>query len=395
MGKDISQHTGKDQEIVIRALTDREFSVSDEFLLWLEADEGNKRLYQQLMLCQQDILEKSQPAPDVAEAWETFKQDKIAKDETEKNQIFGSGKVKAMVKFFMATAAALIIAFLVLSPKASETKGDSPLAESHDKPSVVEEFVAKVMEHTPFAQEKIDSTNIQEYIADYQRQMDEGEISVEVEKVMVEAGATDHYVLEDGTEIWMNVGSQVTYPKHFGDGARIVELRGEAYFKVKHDEKRPFVVVTPYFNAIDLGTGFNIKAYNKEHASITLCEGKVAVSLSEQQPLTNLSPGEKAELTSHGLDISHADTDMATAWMHGYFSYDGATVGEVLDDLARYYGKEIVAEDKTVLDTKVKFWASKRDSFHDVMRYLLYTSGIDMYMTDSSEKVYIVRHKDK
>lgn len=395
MEKSLQHHNDKDQEIVIRALTDREFSVSDEFLQWLEADEGNKRLYQHLMLCQQDIIENSQPAPDVDEAWEEFKEGMIVQDETRGSQESSMGKVKTLVKFLLATAAALVIAFLVFSPKALETKGGSSLAVNHDEPSAAEQFVAKVMEHTPFAQEKIDSTNIQEYIADYQRQMDKGEISVEVEKVKVEAGSTDHYVLEDGTEIWMNVGSQVTYPKHFEAGARIVELKGEAYFKVRHDGKRPFVVVTPYFNAIDLGTSFNIKAYDKEHASITLCEGKVAVSQSQQQPMTTLLPGEKACVTEHGLDISPVDIDLATAWMHGYFSYDGATVGEVLDDLARYYGKEIVVEDKTVLDARVKFWASKHDNFHDVMHYLLYTSGIDMYMTDSSEKIYIVKHKDK
>jgi len=167
--------------------------------------------------------------------------------------------------------------------------------------------------------------------------------------------------LPDGTRVWMNAGTSLTYPTSFAANERKVTLTGEAYFEVKHIsgvKKVPFIVqmTSPTGNRGDvtvLGTHFNIKAYDDEaDAKVTLLEGSVKV---RQWPMVNgqlktenealLKPGEQTILSrAHSpLTIHHSpDLEQVVAWKDGLFNYKRSDITEVLRDVARWYDIDIV-----------------------------------------------------
>lgn len=101
------------------------------------------------------------------------------------------------------------------------------------------------------------------------------------QKVMTTPGMKTTFRLPDGTEIWMNAGSMVKYPKSFGGKSREVCLSGEAYFKVKHDAGRPFIIHTPDMNIKVLGTEFDVRAYpDEDFAETSLIKGAVEVTVN-------------------------------------------------------------------------------------------------------------------
>ncbi len=100
-------------------------------------------------------------------------------------------------------------------------------------------------------------------------------------------GERKHFYLPDSSEVWINAGTNLRYPKKFKTGQRTVFLDGEAYFSVRENKVKPFIVETQQLSVKVLGTKFNVKAYSSETKTITtLTSGKVEVT-------TNLNPNEQ------------------------------------------------------------------------------------------------------
>ncbi len=153
-------------------------------------------------------------------------------------------------------------------------------------------------------------------------------------------GGQYQLALEDGTRVWLNTSSTLTYPTRFSGSARIVELKGEAYFEVRHNPSQPFRVKTGDRFVEDLGTRFNINAYSDEPAQVTtLLEGAVKVSGYL------LQPGEKAavDLSGH-VTVSKGNTAQAIAWKNGMFDFTNADLSSVMREIARWYNLKITYE---------------------------------------------------
>ncbi|RPE13514.1 DUF4974 domain-containing protein [Chitinophaga lutea] len=151
-------------------------------------------------------------------------------------------------------------------------------------------------------------------------------------------------VLADGTKVWMNAGSALTYPTAFSSTERLVELSGEAYFEVEKDAAKPFRVKVKEMTVDVLGTDFNIMAYEEEAAvNTTLVDGAVKVSGNGVSEL--LKPGQQASLSrSGGLTVKEADVEEAVAWKNGLFIFQDADLQTVMRQLARWYDIEIEYE---------------------------------------------------
>jgi ferric-dicitrate binding protein FerR (iron transport regulator) len=113
-------------------------------------------------------------------------------------------------------------------------------------------------------------------------------------------GATRKVVLSDGTQVWLNAGSKLTYPSVFPHDRREVKLEGEAYFEVAKASKAPFSVHAGKITVGVLGTSFNVKAYNDDkNIETTLITGKVQVTLdNEPEKPILLSPHEKLTIVN-------------------------------------------------------------------------------------------------
>jgi transmembrane sensor len=146
--------------------------------------------------------------------------------------------------------------------------------------------------------------------------------------------------LTDGTKVWLNAGSSLTYPVAFTGKERNVEITCEAYFEVTHNTGMPFTVKKLGDDAsiLVLGTHFNVNAYDDEAAmKITLLEGAVKVSKGTNSSL--LKPGQQAELRDGSIRlINDADMDEVMAWKNGKFQFGEKTgIETIMRQVARWY----------------------------------------------------------
>ncbi|HHV86962.1 MAG TPA: FecR family protein [Petrimonas sp.] len=161
-------------------------------------------------------------------------------------------------------------------------------------------------------------------------------------------GMVTKTILPDGSEVWLNALSSLTYPQRFTEKDRTVQLSGEAYFKVVSDKKHRFNVETPDGIKISAyGTEFNVNAYASEnHHKVTLAKGNVEVSAKESLKKEILSVGEKAviNLQTGNMSVSPADTYVETAWKDGKMVFRREKLDKIAEKLSRKFGVNIRLE---------------------------------------------------
>lgn len=158
--------------------------------------------------------------------------------------------------------------------------------------------------------------------------------------------------LSDGSHVWLNAGSSVTYPVAFTGNERKITMTGEAYFEVAHDDGRPFFVSKGEMEVQVLGTHFNVNAYDDEQGiKVTLLEGSVKVSASsDSQPdrYRVLKPGQQAEIINNRLSIiNDPDLEQTIAWKNGWFEFDQVELPVIMRQVSRWYDLDIVYEGRT------------------------------------------------
>jgi ferric-dicitrate binding protein FerR (iron transport regulator) len=184
----------------------------------------------------------------------------------------------------------------------------------------------------------------------YQSQHNGNQDAVAWNTISTPRGGQYQVVLPDGTKVWLNAISSLRFPAGFTGKERVVELTGEAYFEVNHNNL-PFIVDIIPVNGLPgggkvkvLGTHFNIKAYLDESTvKTTLLEGSVDMTSTESHYI--LKPGQQAQLHKSTGKMSldeHADVEEAVAWKEGRFVFNEASVETVMREIARWYDVEIV-----------------------------------------------------
>ncbi|MEJ2884283.1 FecR domain-containing protein [Pedobacter sp. GR22-6] len=163
-------------------------------------------------------------------------------------------------------------------------------------------------------------------------------------------GQTYQFTLPDGTRVWLNAASSIRFPASFSHAkTRVVELTGEAYFVVVHNDKQPFQVRSEGQLVEDIGTEFNINAYRNEGSiRSTLVEGSARVSQLDKTGLKvktlTLKPNEQAVLSEENLEMKTVDISEAIAWKNGMFQFEQADIHTIMNQLSRWYGVEVVYE---------------------------------------------------
>ncbi len=187
-------------------------------------------------------------------------------------------------------------------------------------------------------------------------------------------GGQYRLILQDGTKVWLNAASSITYPAIFVGRQRRVSITGEAYFEVARDKDKPFIVDIDSSSSVEVvGTSFNINNYNDESVvKTTLLEGRVKLNVTGLETVV-LNPGQQAQVTvaqtslqqlnsggirqerlsvagretrqARKLDvISNADLDKVMAWKNGFFDFEGADLKMLMRQLSRWYDIEVVYE---------------------------------------------------
>lgn len=150
--------------------------------------------------------------------------------------------------------------------------------------------------------------------------------------------------LSDGTRIWLNAESELRFPVQFVGGQRDVYLKGEAYFDVRKDTARRFVVHLNESNVTVLGTSFNVKAYGDEnYIYTTLIEGRVRFTAEKDRQQVMLKPGMQSvlDLASGKTEIKEVDVEQYVAWRQGRFVFASTTLEDLMSQLKRWYDIDV------------------------------------------------------
>lgn len=142
--------------------------------------------------------------------------------------------------------------------------------------------------------------------------------------------------------------SSLKYPYPFDKNERLVELKGEAYFEVAKDQRRPFRVNTIHQTVEVLGTHFNVNAYADEPTlKTTLLEGSVKIEAGDNQVL--LKPGQQAKLSTSNEQLvidKSIDADQTIAWKNEVFAFNNEDIKSVMRQISRWYDIDVVYKGK-------------------------------------------------
>lgn len=204
--------------------------------------------------------------------------------------------------------------------------------------------------------------------------------------------------LPDGTSVWLNSMSSLTYPLSFAESEkRVVQLKGEAYFEVTKDKKHPFIVKTAKQEIEVLGTSFNVNSYTDEFTvTTTLLEGSVKVfpyHLADRSPST-LVPGQQLILTATDATINNVDANDAIDWKNGYFVFNNERQESIMRKIARWYNVRVEYADSEAKDVMYFGSVSRFDKVSKVLGKFEQTGEVRFEIDKDKITVFKVKNND-
>lgn len=322
-------------------ITEKEQQILNE---WLEESPNNKSLlesFRQTAKVEQDIDQLR--SIDVNAQWERF------------NANIGNSQPKKLrlAKWWPRVAAVLLVAssvaFYVYQSQKKSTASDAVLA--YDVNPGSERAILQLADGAV-----VNLGRYQKHSDHDQAQgFDVKEGTLYFTANHTKSGQTNHHalrtprageykvVLPDGTKVWLNASSYLSFPQNFDGNERRVQLKGEAYFEVAHQPSKPFIVSFNDTEVKVLGTHFNINTYGNT-SKTTLLEGSVSISEGGHQTL--LKPGQEALIEQGEIEVQKTEVYKSIAWKEGVFYFKEDSIKEILDQISRWYDVEIVYQGK-------------------------------------------------
>ena len=194
---------------------------------------------------------------------------------------------------------------------------------------------------------------------------------IEMQTVYVPAGQRTLVTLADGTTVWVNGKSTLTFPSHFSSRTRTVELDGEAYFDVIHNEKQPFIVKTQQMDIQVLGTEFNVASYsNSSDFEVSLLRGSIELSSPNLPSNYRMKEKEHVQLKDNKLIIDQiADYDYFR-WKEGLICFNNESVATIIEKLKLYYDIDIKIYNKRILNSRYSGKFRTKDGIEQVLKVL-------------------------
>lgn len=213
-------------------------------------------------------------------------------------------------------------------------------------------------------------------------------IPIEQVELTTAHGLVSKVTLPDGSEVWLNSGSSISYPKRFTNNKRNVQLAGEAYFKVTSDKSNRFDVVTSSGLMVSAyGTEFNVKAYEDEDKiEATLAQGNIEVSEIGQPASRTLHPGEQVVYykNTNRMEVDKVNLAVATSWKDGKMVFRRAGMNEIARRLARHFNVEIKLEGEELYDYKYSATFTT-ETLNEILLLLEKTAPIQCIVTEPKQ----------
>ena len=212
-------------------------------------------------------------------------------------------------------------------------------------------------------------------------------------QIHVPTGQHVEIMLADGSKVWLNSGSTLTFPSKFNGKKRMVELDGEGFFEVKSDKEHPFIVSTSKYQVNAVGTSFNIYDYqDSPQFEAALLNGKVEVTTNaKKSSVVILTPNQRAALCQGVLKVKPIENANNYLWRKGILYFNEPLL-EVFDKLQEYYDIEFQIRNSS-LTRKSPYCTGKfraKDGLEHIIRVLKETNHFDYQIDYESKKIIIL-----
>jgi ferric-dicitrate binding protein FerR (iron transport regulator) len=196
--------------------------------------------------------------------------------------------------------------------------------------------------------------------------------ATEMNTLYIPAGQRAQLTLQDGTQVWLNAQSTLTYPARFNRKQREVSVIGEAYFKVAENRKKPFIVTTQQLTMEVLGTEFNVYSYPQSgYTRTSLVEGSLMVSETgkNNKPVL-LSPDQQATYCENVIKLEKLHNPEHLLWREGIYAFDNERLIDILSKLELYYDITIQVEDPEIFNVCYTGKFRQRDGIDEILHIL-------------------------
>lgn len=201
-------------------------------------------------------------------------------------------------------------------------------------------------------------------------------------------GVKSQIQLPDGTHVWLNAASRISYQRGFSDTARLVRLTGEAFFDVVKDKTRPFRVTAGEVITTALGTSFNINSYQTNEVQVSLVTGKVEVTRNDNNQRVFLNPGEQVFSGGSGLEVGEFFQDKDLAWKSGVLYFDNTNFDEMVKVLEKWYDVKFKIEGMSQAQKSMKAVGQFKDeSLENVLKVLSHSMKFDFNINKNIVKI--------
>lgn len=199
--------------------------------------------------------------------------------------------------------------------------------------------------------------------------------------VIIPYGKRSEITLTDGTHIWLNSGSRISYPANFRSDTREVYLSGEAYFNVRSGSEKPFIVVTQDIRIKVTGTSFNVSSYSADDNTQTVLVNG-AVKIFENTVLgkaIEMKPGERViyRKTGDTFNKDKVDVEMYSSWINGFLIFENEPTSEIFKKLERIYNQRIIA-DPGLSSISFSGKLDLQEDIKDVLDNIAFASGLNI-----------------
>lgn len=218
--------------------------------------------------------------------------------------------------------------------------------------------------------------------------------AISIQHIHVPNGKSLEILLPDGSKVYANAGSHISYPSVFNKDRREINVVGEAYLEVTHNARLPFVVKANGFEVRVLGTKFNISAYpGAQSASVVLVQGSVQIE-TEKKENTLLHPNELADITPQGTCTRRVDVSKYISWKDHFILLDEEKLETVSRKLSTYYGTDIHC-DAEVAGLPLSGKLGLDNSLEEVIGILHKTTKLDCIKDGNGYRLYKRNHSRK
>lgn len=231
------------------------------------------------------------------------------------------------------------------------------------------------------------------FMANYLLKFEKASISGNRIEYSSEKGSVSTIRLDDGSAIWLSSGTNLVIDKN-EKGETIAKLNGEAYFDLIPNPDRKFVVDLGQFQIRDIGTAFNVRAYESENTiSTTLVKGQIDLIKDSGKSLLTIKPGEyvKYDKTNKEIAVNQQDPSIATAWKDGKFVFINQPLSEICMELENWYNVEIRIDDLKLANTRYTSVVKRSTTIEMVLKILSVTDQIQYEITNKKEGKDIIR----